>query len=466
MTPEEARRQAALKLGGVEATKERYRDRRGLPWLNGILQDVRFSFRSLRRTPGFTVVAVAMLALGIGINAAVFTVTDALLFRGFRLVQENGRILYIGTQRDGHGCCVSYPDFEDWRARATSFNGMGAVADWKFTLRDGGGFAETRDATRISANAFSLLGVNPILGRDFTAAEDRPGAPLVAILSYAFWTSRYGVDREILGRTIRMDDSPATVIGVMPQGFAFPQNQDVWVPLVSSAAATSRGNDELQRRDARNLWFAFGRLAPGATFASAGAELATIGRRLAAAHPESNEGWEPAPLTFSQFFVKRDAPATYLAMWAAVGFVFLIACANLANLLLARSVERTREMSIRLALGSGRWRIVRRLLVESVMIAAAGGVLGWWLARWGVRAYALCGQPSDTVMVGEPVRLCHERPRVRLPRDGLTDGRAPLRHRSRISPGEARRRGGVEGWWKGDNRRPTGQVAVGRARDC
>ncbi|HVC20978.1 MAG TPA: ABC transporter permease [Vicinamibacterales bacterium] len=398
MTPDEARRAAVLKLGGVDVTKEAYRDRRGLPWLDGIVQDVRFSLGSLRRSPGFTAVAVAMLALGIGVNAAVFTVANALLFKGFGLVNGNNRILYIGTQKNGQGggCCVSYPDFEDWRAQATSFDAMGAVADWKFTLRDRNGFGEAYDATRITANGFSLLGVKPVLGRDFTAADDQPGAPPVAILSYAFWERRYGKDPAIVGRTIRIDDTPTTVIGVMPQGFFFPQDQDLWVPLVSSAAFTPTGTAELQKREARNLWFAFGRLADGATFDGARAELTTIGHRLATAHPRTNEGWVPSPLTFSEFFVRRDATAIYGAMWAAVGFVLLIACVNLANLLLARSLSRSREISVRMALGAGRWRIVRQLLVESVLLSAAGGCLGWWLARWGVHAYALAANPPTS----------------------------------------------------------------------
>jgi len=173
------------------------------------------------------IVAVLTLALGIGINAAVFTVTNAVLFRGFRLVDKNDRVLYIGTQKNGRGCCASYPDFLDWRAQATSFSDMGAVADLQITLSDGTeSNAEHDDATQITTNGFQLLGQRPILGRTFASTDAQPGAAPVAILREAFWERRYGKDAAIIGRTIRVNGVPTTVIGVMPRDFAFPQNED------------------------------------------------------------------------------------------------------------------------------------------------------------------------------------------------------------------------------------------------
>ena len=188
---------------------------------------------------------------------------------------------------------------------------------------------------------------------------------------------RYHSDPGIIGQTIRIDDKPTTVIGVMPAGFDFPHHRvDLWVPLVPTPAR--------QQRQTRKLWFAFGRLTDGATIASARAEMDAIGRRLEAAYPLTNRAVHPRVANFSEFFVGPNAATIYGSMWAAVGFVLLIACANLANLLLARAIGRSREIAIRIALGAGRWRIIRQLLIESVMLSAAGGLFGWVLTSWGV----------------------------------------------------------------------------------
>lgn len=354
-------------------------------WLDSLAQDVRDAYRGMRRSPAFTTLAATTLALGIGINATVFTVTNATLFKGFRLIDGNDRILYVGTQSNGRGCCVSYPDFVDWRAQAKSFEGMGAVADLQITLADAGGAPEHHDATEISANTFQLLGQKPILGRDFAPSDETRGAAQVAILRYGFWERRYGKDPAILGRAVRINGRSTTVVGVMPPDFSFPQNEDLWLPLVPTP--------DLDRREARGLWFAFGRLSRGATFESARTELHTIGRRLEAAYSRTNRGWVPEPRTFAGFFIGRDAPLIYGAMWGAVGFVLLIACANLANLMLARAIGRARELSVRAALGAGRWRIIRQLLVESLMLSALGGIAGWWIAKWCVRAYEIAANP-------------------------------------------------------------------------
>jgi putative ABC transport system permease protein len=339
----------------------------------------------MRARPGFTAAAVLMLALGIGMNAAVFSVINSVLFKGFRLVRDNGRLLYIGVQRNGRGCCACYPDFLDWREQAKSFEGMGVVADLKITLRDGTGYPETFSATQISADGFQLLGQRPIIGRTFSPPDEAPGAARVAILTHGFWERRYGGRAGIVGEVVSINGEPTTVIGVMPKGFSFPQNQDLWVPLVHTP--------DLQKRDVRSLWFAFGRMAKGVTRESAAAELETIGNRLALAYPLTNDGWVPRPLTFTEFFVGRNATMTYGALWGAVGFVLLIACANVANLMLARSIGRSREVSVRMALGAGRWRIVRQLLVESVVLSSIGGICGWGIATWGVRTYALAANP-------------------------------------------------------------------------
>jgi predicted permease len=377
MAPAEARRLAFVKLGGVEHSKELQRDARGLAWLEGIIQDIRASLRTLRRTPGFALTAVAMLALGIGVNAAVFTVTNAVLFKGFPMVAENDRLLYISNG----GCCISYPDFADIRAQAKSFSSMGITHGLAKVLTDSTGFAEHIEVTEVSADTFRTVGRSPILGRDFTRVEEAPGAAPVAMLSYGFWERRYGKNPSIVGRAVRMNGTPTTVIGIMPQGFSFPQKVDVWVPLVQTAAVLNR--------NLTDTWFAFGRLAPSVTFASARAEVEGIIKRLETTYPMTDQRNHLVVQDFAGFFIGPNAAALYGSMWAAVGFVLLIACANLANLLLSRSLARAREISVRIALGAGRGRIIRQLLIESVMLSGAGGLLGWWIAGRALRIFQL-----------------------------------------------------------------------------
>ena len=321
--------------------------------------------------------AVLTLAIGIGVNAAVFTVARAILFNGFPLVAENDRVVYIAGRS---ACCVSYPDFEDWRAQATSFTDLAVVHGTGVVFSGQDSFAERYEATEISAETFRLVGQQPILGRDFMPSDEQPGAAPVAILSYDFWQRRYNRDSGVIGRNVRMNGAPTTIIGVMGQGFSFPQKQDVWVPLVVTPD---------RRREDRNLWFAFGRLADGATLESARAEMLTIGRRLATAYPGTNHEFVPHVRNFREFFIGPGETLIYASMWGAVGFVLLIACANLANLMLARALGRSREISVRLALGAGRWPVIRQQLVESVMLSSLGGVLGWWIAWWAVRLYAV-----------------------------------------------------------------------------
>jgi predicted permease len=341
------------------------------------LADVRFAFRTLLKNPGFTAVAVAMLALGIGVNATVFTVTNAVLFKGFPLVAKNDRMAYISN----NGCCLSYPDFEDYRAQAKSFDGLAITHGVARIFSDGKGFPERLSVTEVSADAFPLVGQHPILGRDFAAADEVPGAPGVAILNYAFWVDRYAKDPAVIGRTVRMNGAPTTFIGVMREGFSFPQKTDLWVPLVRTANVLHRAN--------RDTWMAFGPLKPGATLEGARAEILTIAKRLAIAYPATDQDVRVTVQDFHEFMIGDNAALIYGSMWGAVGFVLLIACANLANLLLARAIGRSREISVRIALGAGRWRIIRQLLVESVLVSSLGGLAGWWLAKWGVRAYAL-----------------------------------------------------------------------------
>lgn len=337
--------------------------------------DIVQGLRVMRANPRFTLAAIAMLALGIGANTTVITVVNAVLFKGYPQVERNDRLLYLTLYPD---CCVSYSTLEDWRAMARSFQGMAAVHDGRRAFSDGDESERTYYATEITANTFRLVGRKPILGRDFTHADELAGAAPVAILSYRLWDQRYSRNPAVLGRTVRLNGQATTVIGVMPRGFSFPQNQDLWVPMVPAAAMRDKSGA---------IWYVLGRLADGATVESARAEMETIGSRLRTAYPRRDNAL-PLVRTFPEFFIRSDSIRVYQAMVGAVSFLLLIACANLANLLLARSIDRSRELSVRLALGASRWRIIRQLLVESILLSAPGGVLGWAIASYGIRVYA------------------------------------------------------------------------------
>lgn len=386
----EARRLALVKLGGLEQARQRHRESRGLPWLDGIVQDVRYACRNLRRSPGFTLTVVITLAIGIGINAAVFTVTDAIVFRGFRFV-DNDRIVYLRSQSTRQprefAYSVSYRELEDWRARATSFSGMAAYADRAVSLSDGAGAAERLYGTSISTNAFALVGQQPVLGRDFVASDAGSGATPVVILSHRVWHSRYGDDPAIVGRTLRLNGVPTLVVGVMPEGFIFPGSSALWMPLTPPV-------DE-PARDARDLFMAVARLADGTSIETARAEMDAIGRHVTtSASSTAGDTFVALVRDFSESHTAPTQAQMYQSMWGAVGCLLLIACANLANLLLARSIGQSREIGIRMALGAGRWRIVRQLLVENAMLSAVGGLFAWWIAAWSLRVYVPLAYPG------------------------------------------------------------------------
>ncbi len=373
---------AMPKPGSVEAARDPHRGARGAVRLDGLLYDLRFTLRGLRRDRTFTLAAIAMLALAIGLNVTVFTVMDTILFRGAPLVKRSDRLLYLQEHNSSGACCISYRDFLDWRAQAPVFEGLAIVAGRAISFRDGDGRPLDMRATTVSANAFGLLGVSPMLGRDFAPADERPGAPPVVILNYRFWESRFASRADSVGVTVHIDGAPATVIGVMPERFDFPEkvDEDVWMPFVPTP--------ELQQRGLSPGGFtAVGRLREGASPKEARAELETINRRLEADYPTTNRGLVPRIASHSQWNSGPDAPIIWGSLWAAAWFVWLIACANVANLSLVRTMGRCRELSTRIALGAGRGRMVRQMFTESLVLAGAAGAIGWWITTWSVRTW-------------------------------------------------------------------------------
>ena len=289
-----------------------------------------------------------------------------------------------------------------------------------------------------------LVGQKPILGRDFTPSDEMPGAAPVAILSYSFWERRYGKDPAILGQAVRINGTPTAVIGIMPEGFSFPQKLDLWVPLVPTP--------DVRKRDARDTWFVFGRVADGVTIEAARAEMETIGKRLERAYPATNQGFLPQVRNFREFFIFENEDVIYTSMWGAVGFLLLITCANLANLLLARAMERSREMSVRIALGAGRWRIIRQLLIESLMLSSVGAILRLVDCQMG--RIGLCARRawSRPVVLEDP-RLHDGLPRARLSRRDFDRNGIPVRFGACAPALAARRQQCLEGGWPRRRRR-------------
>jgi len=356
-----------------------------------VLHDVRFAVRLLIKEKWFTLAAVVALALGLGANSAVFTFVNAVLIRGVPF-DDPDRIMSIGG-RDAKGRLigVSLLDFEDIRAGSRAFSGMSAFIPTTMNISDEGRAPEQFFGSYGSANLFSIIGQRPLIGRDFGVDDDKPGAEPVVIVGDGIWKNRYGADPDLVGRTIKVNSVACTVIGIMPPDMRFPNNNDVWVPLSllpPEMRESKRGMRSFQT---------VGRLGPGVTTAQAQAELDTIAAKLARDFPETNKDVRPNVVTFNERQTGPQIKLMFVALMGAVAFVLLIACANVANLLLARSAHRSREIAVRASLGAGRWRIVRQLLVESLILSAVSGVLGVGIGYAGVRAF-----DRVTTEVGKP----------------------------------------------------------------
>ena len=342
-------------------------------------RDAAFAVRLLVRQPGFTLAAVIALALAIGANATVFTLANAFLFKNLPFDAAD-RIVYI-SGRNPHRPgprTVSFPDYLDLQTQVPSLMGTGALTTCTVDLSDGVALPEPFRCANISAGAFALLGQRPVLGREFGPDEELADGPRVTVLGNALWRARYGGDLGIVGRTIRLNDVSTTVVGVMPAGFTFPGTSDLWLPLIRTSA--------MERRASRTLTM-FGRLSDGASLGSVNAELGVVASRLATAYPATNAEVGFIAETFNDRYNSgQTGRLLYWLLWAVV-FVLLIACANVANLVLARAVVRAREMSIRASLGARRWQVVRQLVIESLLIALLGGAAGTVLGLWGVRVF-------------------------------------------------------------------------------
>ncbi|HYU79275.1 MAG TPA: ABC transporter permease, partial [Vicinamibacterales bacterium] len=357
----------------------------------GLWQDVHFAIRLLVKNKWFTLVATVALALGIGVNATVFTFVNAVLIRGLPF-NDPDQIMALSSYdpvRD-RNMGTSYLDFKDWSAATKSFTTLAAYTGNTVNVSDEGHAAERFSGTLLSANSFKLIGQSPIIGRDFLPEDDRPGATAVVLLGSGMWKTRYGSDPAIIGRTIKINEMPSVVIGVMPDGFKFPQNADLWQPLALMPGL------EKQPRNSRGLEV-FGRLAANVSPAQAKAEMLAIGSRLAQEYQDTNKNIQPKVQTFNERANGGPIKAIFLSLMGAVAFVLLIACANVANLLLARSANRSREISVRVSLGATRWRIVRQLLIESLLLAIISGVLGLALSTIGIRLF-----DAATQDVGKP----------------------------------------------------------------
>ena len=385
-SPEEAHRLAAIEVGGAAQIAEVYEDQRRIPWLETLAQDTRYGLRMLKRTPGFTTAAVLTLAIGIGANTAIFSVVDAVLLRPLPYADPE-RLVAVGDRAaDGLPTNVDFLTVMDWKARSKSFEHLVLMRSWQPTLVVDGE-AERLPAVRVGWNYFDMMGARPALGRTFREDDDRPNHWRVLMLSDALWRRRFNADPNVVGRTVKMNDREYRVIGVMPPSFEpldaarfYNASAELWAPVGYDASTRDacRGCQHLR---------AFGRLKAGVSIDEATAEMNAIREQMRQELPNEYTAGSIAVVRLGDAVTGTVRPALQILL-GAVGFVLLIACANVANLLLARSVTRRRELALRAILGAGRGRLVRRLLTESALLSVLGAVLGVGVAAYGIEGLA------------------------------------------------------------------------------
>ena len=400
MTPQEARYAALRTFGGVDQVKEHCRDIRGIRLVEEFLQDVRYGLRTLRKSPGFTSVAVVTLGLAISANTTIFSVVYAVLLRPLPYPNPEQIMLIWADnpklQIDLHDLPPSNADIRDWRSQNRVFQALAAFRSSPGNLSDESG-AERVGCAGVTADFFPVLGVAPTQGRWFTSAEEQPGKNRVVVISHNLWQRRFGAAPDLVGQSLKLNGVDFTVIGIMPPTFHFPRQTDlptpyvflpqtdVWVPL-------DYGPQEWAHRLNRNL-VAIGRLKPHVSLGQAQAEMDALSQRQAEDFPDSNAGWIVRLVPLGEYLVGNTRLAL-LVLFGAVSCVLLIACANVANLLLARAAGRQREIAIRTSLGAGRMRIIRQLLTESILLATLGGCLGLMLSRWGLSVLLALAPPT------------------------------------------------------------------------
>jgi putative ABC transport system permease protein len=424
----------------------------------GLWEDLRFAGRLLLKDKWFSLVAAVALALGIGVNATVFTFVNAVLIRGLPIADPDRTMAvdsYDRVRNQGRG--VSYLDYRDWRENTKAFDAFGAYSGTVANLSDEGQPPERFNGSYMSANTFGALGMRPVIGRDFVPDDDKPGAESVALIGHTVWVNRYGKDPGVIGRTVRINDNPSTIIGVMAEGVRFPFNTDVWLPLNQMTGLLE------QKRNARPLQ-AFGHLAPGVTLAQGQAELINISRKIEQENPETNKDIQARVRTFNEQQNGGPIRVVFLSLMGAVAFVLLIACANVANLLLSRAANRAREISVRVSLGASRWRVVRQLLMESVLLSVIAGIGGIGIAAIGIRLFdratsdPALGRPywiaftMDANVIGFFAVVCVG--------TGIIFGLAPALHASKTDVNEILKEGGRSGTAGVRARRMTGVLMV------